>query len=139
MKNELNVWVMPTRQLSNSAAKPELRMPYLKIQTNQDISTEAAESLLKAASKAVAEGLGKPERYVMVNLDPSHPMLFAGDNTPTAYLELKSIGLPGDKTKALSASLCSLISTHADIEPARIYIEFADAPRHMWGWNNSTF
>ena len=65
--------------------------------------------------------------------------LFAGDNQPLAYLELKSIGLPGDRTKALSADLCQLISTELAIAPDRIYIEFHDAPRNMWGWNGSTF
>ena len=114
-------------------------MPYLTIQTNLDVNPDQAEKLLKAASKVVADGLGKPESYVMVNLDPPRPMLFAGNNAPAAYLELKSIGLPGDRTQALSESLCSLINTNMDIDPGRIYIEFADAPRHMWGWNNSTF
>ena len=114
-------------------------MPYLKIQTNQSIADDKAEALLKAASQAVATGLGKPESYVMVNLDPPRPMLFAGDSTPTAYLELKSIGLPDDKTRSLSETLCTLISEHLAIEPDRIYIEFANAPRHMWGWNKGTF
>ena len=27
----------------------------------------------------------------------------------------------------------------AGIEPERIYIEFSDAARSMWGWNSSTF
>lgn len=114
-------------------------MPYLKIQTNQTIAEDKSQAVIQAASKAVAEGLGKPESYVMVNLDPPRPMLFAGDDAPTAYLELKSIGLPDNKTGPLSASLCDLIQTQLGIEPARIYIEFANAERHMWGWNNSTF
>jgi len=114
-------------------------MPYLKIQTNQDIAPENQRTLLKKASALVASELGKPESYVMVNFEPPRPMLFAGSAEATAYLELKSIGLPESETKKLSGALCSLINDIVDIPKDRIYIEFADAPRSMWGWNGSTF
>ena len=114
-------------------------MPYLKIQTNRPVENDAAEQLVSSASKLVAEQLGKPERYVMVALDPPVPMSFAGSTDPLAYLELKSIGLPQDKTPAFSKALCGLIQQQLGIEPDRVYIEFADAPRAMWGWNNATF
>lgn len=114
-------------------------MPLLKIQSNQPVEAAQAEQLVSAASKLVAEQLGKPERYVMVALEPPVPMSFAGSTDPLAYLELKSIGLPQDKTPAFSAALCSLINEQMGIDPERVYIEFADAPRAMWGWNNATF
>jgi phenylpyruvate tautomerase PptA (4-oxalocrotonate tautomerase family) len=114
-------------------------MPYVKIQTNVDIDADQREQLLKTVSNATAEQLGKPERYVMVAMDPTLPMLFAGSNAPLAYLELKSIGLPEDKTSVLSDALCSLIYKELGIDKERIYIEFANAPRSMWGWNGGTF
>lgn len=114
-------------------------MPYLKIQTNQDIEAAAEQTLLREASSLMASELGKPESYVMVNIEPTRPMLFAGTDDPTAYLELKSIDLPESKTKALSAALCQLISEKMMVPIERIYIEFADASRSMWGWNGSTF
>lgn len=114
-------------------------MPYLKIQSNQAVDEAAAEQLLSTASKLVAEQLGKPESYVMVALEPPVPMSFAGSTDPLAYLELKSIGLPQDKTRALSEALCGLVQQQLGIDPGRVYIEFADAPRAMWGWNNATF
>ena len=114
-------------------------MPYLKIQTNQDIGASDAQNLLREASTLVASELGKPENYVMVNIEPTRPMLFAGTDAPTAYMELKSIGLAESQTKNLSAALCRLINNKLGISTERIYIEFANAPRSMWGWNNSTF
>lgn len=66
-------------------------------------------------------------------------MLFGGSDEPTAYLELKSIGLPQEATTALSGALCDLISEHLEISKDRIYIEFANAERKMWGWNGATF
>ena len=113
-------------------------MPYLKIQTNQHLDPEQSHTLINKASKLVASELGKPENYVMVALTPPVPMLFAGSNEPTAYLELKSIGLPESRTADLSMALCNLMAD-LNIDPNRVYIEFADAPRSMWGWDGKTF
>jgi len=114
-------------------------MPYLLIQTNRTVAEAEREALLKAASRTVAEALGKPERYVMVALQDATPMVFAGEDTPLAYLELKSIGLPESRTAELSHILCDFIGGRLDIPTDRIYIEFADAPRSFWGWNGGTF
>lgn len=114
-------------------------MPYLKIQTNQAIDESAGKTLLSKASKLVAAELGKPESYVMVALEADVPMLFAGDDAPLAYLELKSIGLPESKTANLSAALCRLMEESAGIHMERVYIEFANALPSMWGWKGGTF
>lgn len=114
-------------------------MPYLSIQTNQPIDETAQRALLGKASILVAKELGKPERYVMTSLAPFRPMLFAGSDSPCAYLELKSIGLSEDRTGILSQHLCGLIEAELGIPADRVYIEFADAPRAFWGWNKGTF
>jgi len=114
-------------------------MPYLLIRTNRDIPPAEQQPLLSRCSAAVAAALGKPERYVMVSLEAGQAMLFAGEGSPCAYLELKSIGLPDTRTAELSATLSELIGGELDIPADRLYIEFADAPRHMWGWNGGTF
>ncbi len=114
-------------------------MPLLKIQTNKVIDETLRKNLIEDASACVAGLLGKPERYVMVSLEHNPGMLFGGSDEPLAYLELKSIGLPESQTRELSSSLCSLLNKALDLPADRIYIEFADAPRHMWGWNGGTF
>ncbi len=114
-------------------------MPYLLIRTNKTVSQEEERKLLTRGSNVVANALGKPERYVMVSLESGRPMMFDAKDEHCAYLELKSIGLPGDSTSTLSLSLCTLIADELGIPTDRVYIEFADAPRHMWGWNSGTF
>ena len=114
-------------------------MPYLLIQTNQSVSEDQINTLMSKASKTVSEILGKPENYVMVSIQASMRMLFAGTDQDLAYVELKSIGLPENSTPELSQALCSLINTELGIDKKRIYIEFANAERHMWGWDNRTF
>jgi phenylpyruvate tautomerase PptA (4-oxalocrotonate tautomerase family) len=114
-------------------------MPFLKILTNSELPTEQAKTLAAKASALVAEQLGKPESYVMTSVEHNPAMTFAGTDAPLAYLELKSIGLPESGTAAASRALCQLVAGETGIGPERIYIEFADAPRKMWGWNNGTF
>ena len=114
-------------------------MPYLKIQTNQALEATATKNFIKKASELVAEKLGKPERYVMVVMDPPVPMVFAGSDEPTIFMELKSIGLSETQTPGLSDALCHLVNSELGIAGDRVYIEFADAPRKMWGWNGATF
>jgi len=114
-------------------------MPYLKITTSQSIDAERKHNLLKAASKAVAAELGKPEQYMMVSVETPISMLFAGTDKPCAFLELRGIGLPQSKTGKLSQLLCSLVESHAGIPQDRVYINFADVSPSLWGWNGDTF
>ena len=114
-------------------------MPYLSIQTNVKVREAEQEALLKRASEAVAEALGKPEAYVMVNLSAGRAMMFAGSSAPLAYLKLKSLGMPHDATSELSAALCNFMHDVFGVAPERVYIEFSGPERHMWGWNGGTF
>ncbi|MFH1498916.1 MAG: phenylpyruvate tautomerase MIF-related protein [Verrucomicrobiota bacterium] len=114
-------------------------MPYLKIQTNLPLTKKAKKNVLREASALVAQELDKPEDFVMVALEPDVCMYFAGSDDPVAFLELKAVGLPAKKTKALSAVLCEMIEEHLGIEPARVYVKFLDVKHGMWGWKGDTF
>lgn len=111
-------------------------MPLISIETNQPLSDK---SILEEISQGIASMLNKPESYVMVKYQHNTDMLFAGDDQPLAYLQLKSLGLPEHKTPQFTMTLCNMLQTYFDIAPERIYIEFASPARHFWGWNNSTF
>jgi phenylpyruvate tautomerase PptA (4-oxalocrotonate tautomerase family) len=114
-------------------------MPLLSIETNAEVSAPNIEALLSRASALVARELGKSERYVMLRYEHNPSMRFAGSDAPLAYLILKSIGLPEGSTPALSKALCDLIEEAIGVAPERVYIEFVDAPRALWGWNAKTF
>lgn len=114
-------------------------MPMLKITTNSVLDPGKKKALATEASRTVADILGKPERYVMISVEENPAMLFGGSDDPLAYLELKSIGLPAGQTGEFSATLCGLLGDQLGLPPDRIYIEFADAARNMWGWKGGTF
>lgn len=114
-------------------------MPYLRIETNVDVPLANRQPLLEQASELLARELGKPERYVMISLDAGKPMLLAGSGEPLACLQLASIGLPAASTAGLAEALCALLAKTLGVPAERVYIIFADIPRHLWGWNGGTF
>lgn len=114
-------------------------MPLLRITTNITPDDASRMAFCETVSQAVADMLGKPERYVMVAFDSVANMSFAASNDPCAYLELKSIGLPEDRTASFSQTLCALVTDRLGIPADRVYIEFANAGRTLWGWDSGTF
>ena len=112
-------------------------MPLLEITTNTMV--ENSHVLAERASKLTAELLAKPESYVMVKIHPEQTLIFAGTSEPAAHIKLKSLGLPEDNTTDFSAKLCAFISSELNISSQRIYIEFSNPERHMWGWDGKTF
>jgi len=112
-------------------------MPVLKLLSNEGFLN--TDELLKKSSKLLAEILSKPEKYVMVSFEENPEMIFGGSDDPFFYIELKSIGLPRNRTKEISKRLCEFLTQETDIPASRMYIEFSDAEGSMWGWNGGTF
>ncbi len=112
-------------------------MPFLKIQTTEELLD--ANLMMSKASELLANILGKPEKYIMLTLEETATMLFGGINKPAIFCELKSIGLPGTKTKEISEKLCRFLSDETGVSADRIYIEFSNVERNLWGWNGATF
>ena len=112
-------------------------MPYIKVQTNQKVEKE--EELLKKLSAEMADQLGKPESYIMTALEAETRMTFGGSTEKTAFIQVKSIGLKKSMTEELSQFICKFLETELEIKQDRIYIQFADAPGAMWGWDGGTF
>lgn len=114
-------------------------MPYLQLNTNLAVDAEQSQQLLTECSRLLAKETSKPERYVMVEINPGKAMLFGDGDQPLAYLECKSIGLSASQARSLSASLTTLLTAHLPLSADRIYIEFSNCAPEFWGWNGSTF
>ncbi len=112
-------------------------MPLFKIETNQNI--QITQDILVKTSEFIANLLNKPEKYVMVSIDPNSSMMFDGTTKPVAFIKLKSIGLPTDKCSELSKNICEFVESEFGISSDRIFIDFYDLERKMFGWNKGTF
>jgi phenylpyruvate tautomerase len=88
----------------------------------------------------LARELGKPETYVMTCLEPRARMTFAGTDEPSCYVEVKNVGtFTPDLTSRLSAAITDRLAAGLAVAKRRIYVEFADARPHMWGFDGDTF
>ena len=114
-------------------------MPYLKIETNKQLDEVGRQELLQKASNFAASLLGKPEQYMMVSLHLDTPMSFAGSADPSAFVELKGIGLRREKCADYSKELCGFLEAEIAVPPERTYSEFWDIDGPMFGWNRRTF
>lgn len=114
-------------------------MPCLIIKTNQFLNEQEKTDCCLSCSAKTAQLLGKPENYVMTLFEDQMIMSMSGSTEAAAYVELKSINLPEDQTSDLSSSLCQHIADLLKIDTKRIYIEFSNAQRHLWGWDGRTF
>ncbi len=111
-------------------------MPLLTIKTTQKLSAIQAGHIIRHASTAVSEMLNKDEQQVMIIIQQDQKMLFGGSDHPCAFLELTTLDLDESQTADYSRKLCYLVNRQLAISPARIYIEYTSAKRHLWGPDN---
>jgi phenylpyruvate tautomerase PptA (4-oxalocrotonate tautomerase family) len=114
-------------------------MPYLSIETNRTVEEASTQAIMKKASSLIAGLLGKPESYVMISIKPETPLSFAGTDAPAAFIRLKSIGLSKDRCVEFSEKICDFIDQELGVPNNRVFIEFKDLERNLFGWNGKTF
>ena len=110
-------------------------MPLLTLSTSIEIKEKNL--FLKNCSHLVSKLTNKSERYVMVRLFDQIPMCFDGDQSPSCFVDLKSIG--SLKPSLISEELSIFISNQTGIPINRIYIFFEDVDASNWAWNGKTF
>jgi phenylpyruvate tautomerase PptA (4-oxalocrotonate tautomerase family) len=114
-------------------------MPYIHVATNLSMDDGRARELNAGLSALAAELLGKPEKYVLARFSQGGVLTHGGTADPAAMVELKSIGLPEDRTAELSDRICAHLKQELGISPDKVYIEFLDLKRNLFGWNSGTF
>lgn len=114
-------------------------MPYVHVETNLGLDAEGSAALAGKVSELAAKLAGKPERWVMARVEAGATLLYGGSDEAAAFVEFKSIGLDATDCPSMSAALCGLLEAEVGIPADRVYIEFKDLPRAMFGWNGATF
>ena len=117
-------------------------MPLLHIHTSsRNINEKAIQEVHQTGAQILAEVLGKSTEYVMVLVNTASSLSFSQDGqTPCAYIEVKNIGgFTPEITAKLSQRLCELVIQKLQTPSSRVYIEFQNAERYLWGWNGKTF
>ena len=110
-------------------------MPLLRITTSEKVDEK--DLFLKNCSDLVSQLTKKSEQYVMICLFDQIPMYFDKDQSPSCFIELKSIGSlnPSEMSKEISR----FISKQIGIPINRVYINFENINPSNWAWNGKTF
>ena len=110
-------------------------MPLLTVSTSIEINEKKL--FLKDCSQLVSKLTNKPEQYVMVRLFDKIPMYFNQDQSPSCFIDFKSIG--SLNTSQMSKEISTFISNQIGIPSNRVYICFEDIDSSNWSWNGKTF
>jgi phenylpyruvate tautomerase len=112
--------------------------PSLILKTSVNLGDKKL-ALMKACSKAISSGLGKPESYVAVCISDGQSMIWGGEETPCALGCLYSLGsINLANNKKVVAEITALMQEHG-VPADRMYINFFDVPRENCGYNGATF
>ncbi len=114
-------------------------MPLMTIRSAAKVDEAAVSAMLSACSVKLAELLAQPEAYVMTLFDRPASMTMAGTADPCCLVEIRSVvELTGDQTRAMAQAFCPVLAEHLGVAPNRIFLNFTDFRRAMWGFNGAT-
>ena len=109
-------------------------MPYINVSTSAKINDKG--KLLEEFSTLISSITNKSRRFVMAKIDDNCQIYF-DDETPSCFLEIKSIGSlnPSEMAKPISDFVYEKMGIPID----RIYISFENVQASSWAWNGKTF
>jgi phenylpyruvate tautomerase len=121
--------------------KKENPMPLIELDTSCDLKTpERRQELAKQLSGLAAQGIGKPEQYVMACVRDNVAMSMSGTSEAAALVSVKSIGgLSREVNQKLAKEISGALQAELGIGVERIYLTFTELPPSHWGWNAGTF
>ncbi|OWZ03720.1 ATLS1-like light-inducible protein [Phytophthora megakarya] len=109
-------------------------MPFVHVTSNVAKANVDVPATLRALSKNLSAALGKPETYVMVQLDLDTPMLFQASDAPCAFVHIRSIGrISPDLNPNTAASLTATAAEALKLPADRIFLNLDDVDASNWG------
>ena len=113
-------------------------MPFIRVSANVAVNEAQAERVKAMLGQAIEVIPGKSEAWLMVGVEPECALWFQGTDAPAALVEVSVYGgAEPDAYDALTARVCELLDAVLDIDPARVYVKYAETPN--WGWNGGNF
>lgn len=113
-------------------------MPFINAKLSMPLDGAKKETLKSRFGKAVTL-IGKPESYLMVDIEDGHDIWFAGKKLEKgAYVSVSAFGSPSRPDCAkMAAELTSILSAELSIPGDHIYITFH--PVSTWSWSGTLF
>ncbi len=113
-------------------------MPMIEAKVTPKL-TEEKKDVLKAEFGKAISVMGKPETYLMINLNDNQDLYFGGKKLEKgAYLEVKVFGnVDSSSSEKMTARLCEILEKELEIPGNAVYVSYFGTQN--WGWNGSNF
>lgn len=113
-------------------------MPYINAKFSVSVSPEQELTLKSALGEAIGL-LGKPERYLMVEIEDDRRLWFGGSSDrPIAYFDVALLhSAPRASYEKLTARLCGIAKDVLDIDGDNVYVKFEETEN--WGYDSMMF
>lgn len=112
-------------------------MPYICTKSNTTISLKQERNIKDRLGKAVAI-LGKPESYLMVNMEENCRLYFGGNREPAAFVEVRLFGRSSAAAyEKMTAEVTKIVAEELGVAEDRIYVQYEEVP--TWGFAGSNF
>ena len=113
-------------------------MPFINAKFSSAVSPEKEKELKSALGEAITL-LGKPERYLMVEIEGDRRLYFGGDNSaPIAFFDVSLLhSAPRASYEKLTARLCETAKDIMGVDGDNVYVKFEETEN--WGYNGFMF
>ncbi|XP_038968960.1 macrophage migration inhibitory factor-like [Rattus norvegicus] len=129
-------WLTPRFAPSSSPCSQSLRHHAMFIRNTNVLHASEPEEFHSELTQQLAQGTGKPARFIAVHVVPDQLTTFSDMNDPCTLCSLHSISkIGGTQNRNYSKLLCGLLSDrlHISLDPVYINMNAANL-----GWNSST-
>ena len=111
-------------------------MPYIAVTTSKVLSDDQKDDLKSAIGEKISLIPGKSEAQLMVDIDDSHTMYFAGEKRKLAYIDVRCYGSTEfENKKALTEALFDAVEQHTGLHEDSIYLTYSEFSN--WGTRGS--
>ena len=113
-------------------------MPFINAKFSDTVTPEK-EIEIKSALGEASTLLGKPERYLMVEIEDNRRLYFGGRNDqPIAYFDVSLLhSAPRQSYEKLTARLCEIAKEYMNVDGSNVYVKFEETEN--WGYDSFMF
>ena len=113
-------------------------MPFINAKFSDTVTPEKEIEIKSALGEAITL-LGKPERYLMVEIEDNRRLYFGGRNDrPIAYFDVSLLhSAPRQSYEKLTARLCEIAKEYMNVDGSNVYVKFEETEN--WGYDSFMF
>ena len=113
-------------------------MPFINAKFSDTVTPEKEIEIKSALGEAITL-LGKPERYLMVEIEDNRRLYFGGRNDqPIAYFDVSLLhSAPRQGYEKLTARLCEIAKEYMNVDGSNVYVKFEETEN--WGYDSFMF